>query len=131
MNKQEIVEYITNHSRLVEMPPELVKEKEYLFASLNKNNTIKEYQEEVYEKEEYYKWTCITTHIWFIDNYKALELLENNLLTSMPQLKGKGGDYEKKVLVIAVVYKDQVRFVIDPQGYSYARYVGLHKYKRF
>jgi hypothetical protein len=102
----------------------------YRWAHLNKNNTLKEYKDLCNNDYDFYRQKGKTTHILKVNSYEALDALNHNLLTSIEQIKGKGGTYQDNDgkyinLVIAVMFKDKLQYVIDPQGYSYARYVGL------
>lgn len=141
-------EYICNNVKVVEVE----EDKQYFvrnaaFANLNKNNTLEQYQEEV-EKGKYYLNTLkVTREIHFTDE-KALKYFENMLLHDFDFIFGTGGSYtddlrinsmsdyynmtkeEQKTVEwllqgIAVYYNNEVVFVIDAQGFSYARYVGL------
>jgi hypothetical protein len=117
------------------------------FANLNKNNTIQEYIKEV-EKGDYTKQNVkITREIHFTDQ-QALEDFSNMLLADFDFLEGAGGSYTDDNRInsmldyynmdeseqssiqwnlsgVAVYFDNKLQFVIDPQGYSYARYVGL------
>lgn len=123
-------EFMNRNSTIVALPENVVKDKEYLFAKLNKNDSIKEYEHEVYEKEDYYKWNCRLTHLWIMHTYAAFKTLSTNLLTSFDQIKGLGGvNDDESIRAIGIVYDNKIIYVVDPQGYSYARYVGLRPFK--
>ncbi|EGT3606762.1 hypothetical protein ACSW9O_15245 (plasmid) [Clostridium perfringens] len=117
------------------------------FAKLNKNNTIEEYQEEVLKGDYYYNDIRITRELHF-NSIEELESFNNSLLFDFDFIKGTGGSYtederindikdywkmskEEKETVkwylkgIAVYFNNELQYVIDAQGYSYARYVGL------
>lgn len=99
------------------------------FANLNKNDCLDDYITEVNKGDYTTNDVKITREIHFIDK-KALKYFSNNLLTDFDFLKNTGGcasdDGENYYrLGVAIYYNDQLQFVIDTQGYSYARYVGL------
>lgn len=117
------------------------------FANLNKNNTLAQYQEEVSKGDCYNQTVKITREIHFNDT-QSLKYFSNLLLHDFDFIEGTGGSYtddnrinsmsdydnmtelERKTvqfnsLGIAVYLNDKIQFVIDAQGYSYARYVGL------
>ena len=119
------------------------------WADMNKNATLDEYKEEV-RKGDYSvrKARCVLS-LDFDEYSTAYEWLCENLLTDIPLLNGMGGssteendeqiadlkkiyDYEwarhahwYSIDCILVTVDGEPKFVIDPQGYSYARYVGL------
>jgi hypothetical protein len=119
------------------------------FARLNKNGTLREYQNLVATgPDAYHDWLCQITHFVFFapDDYDAFA---NRLISDMdwfPTLGGiesdmspkPDGDYytwtpEQQAeysrlayrVVFAVVAPNRPMFFVDPQGYQYARYVGL------
>ncbi|QDX94724.1 hypothetical protein EEL30_22035 [Brevibacillus laterosporus] len=117
------------------------------FANMNKNNTIDEYKEEVEQGEYSLENVKITKEVHF-NNEEALTYFTNMLLHDFDFLCETGGSYtddnrinsmadfynmdedEKKtvkwnLLGVAVYLNNKLQFVIDAQGYSYARYVGL------
>lgn len=117
------------------------------FAHLNKNNTMSEYAEEVNKGEYSNEDIKITREIHFT-SAEALEAFKNNLLSDFDFITGTGGSYtddprfssmtdyskmtsEERDTVkfylqgAAVYYNNALQFVIDAQGFSYARYVGL------
>lgn len=117
------------------------------FARLNKNNTLDEYIEEVKAGEYYLQDLKVTREVHFT-NEQALNYYNNLLLTDFDFITDTGGsqtddnriqsmiDYdnmdqeEQKTvewysLGIAVYFNDKLQYVIDAQGYNYARYVGL------
>jgi hypothetical protein len=117
------------------------------FANLNKNNTLDQYKEEVAKGDCYNQNVKITREIHF-NNTESLEYFSNLLLNDFDFINETGGSYtddnrinsmsdydnmsesERKTVQwnstgIAVYLNDTIQFVIDSQGYSYARYVGL------
>jgi Large polyvalent protein associated domain 29 len=117
------------------------------FADLNKNNTIDEYKEEVEQGKYSLENVKITKEVHF-NNEEALTFFSNMLLHDFDFLSGTGGSYtddnrinsmtdfenmdedEKKtvkwnLLGVAIFLDNNLQFVIDAQGYKYARYVGL------
>lgn len=123
-------EFMDKNSTIITLPEGIIKDKEYLFAKLNKNDSIKEYEHEVYEREDYYNWNCRLTHIWIMHTFAALKTLSTNLLTDFNQIKGLGGtNNDESIRAIGIVYDNKIVYVVDPQGYSYARYVGLKTMK--
>ena len=117
------------------------------FANLNKNNTLERYQEEVSKGDYYLNTLKVEREIHFKDS-KSFNLYSNMLLHDFDFIDGTGGSYtddlrinsmtdyhnmteeEKKSVEwflkgIAVYYNNELMFVIDAQGYCYARYVGL------
>ncbi len=121
-------ELILSDYTLKEIPENEQQTKVYKWARLNKNSTLKEYKEEV-RNGEYYTQKGRITHTLEFKNWAAAEAFSNNLLTSFDFIKGKGGTLEENSeyinMVVAVMYAGNEYFVIDPQGYSYSRYVGL------
>ena len=141
-------EYINNNIEVVDIEEEnQYFVKNAYFANLNKNNTLERYQEEV-SKDDYYLNTLkVTREVHFKDS-KSFNLYSNMLLHDFDFIDGTGGSYtddlrinsmtdyynmteeEKKSVEwflkgIAVYYNNELMFVIDAQGYCYARYVGL------
>jgi hypothetical protein len=131
---------------------DLVAEDQYminnvLMANLNKNNTLDEYTEQI-KKSEYYNNDIKITRKVIFKTEEAYNLFCNKLLYDFDFINGTGGSYtddlrinsmtdyhnmdeeERKTVKfnlegIAVYCNDQLKFVIDAQGYSYSRYVGL------
>lgn len=118
-----------------------------LFANLNKNNTLKQYQEEINNNKFTLETVKITREIHF-KTQESLTYFENNLLTGFDFLANSGGSYtddpriksmidydymseeEKETVIfnllgIAVYFENKLQFVIDTQGHTYSRYVGL------
>lgn len=131
---------------------ELEESEQYLLtdvkmANLNKNNTLTEYYEEVAKDDYYMQDIKITREISF-STEESLNLFKNMLLTDFDFLADSGGAYtddsriktmtdyhqmttEEKETVkfnligIAIYHNNILQFVVDTQGYEYARYVGL------
>lgn len=141
-------EYINNNVEVVD----LEEENQYFvknayFANLNKNNTLERYQEEV-ENGDYYNNTLkVTREIHFKDE-ESYNLYINMLLHDFDFINGTGGSYTDDLRInsmtdyynmtseeqksvewllqgIAVYVNNELMFVVDAQGYCYARYVGL------
>lgn len=117
------------------------------FAKLNKNDTVAEYQQEI-AKGEYRVEDCKVTHTAILSN-EDYDIFANTLLTDYAWLAGMGGsvaDMEVEPtgsfyewteaqreefrrnsyrLVVAVIAPKRRTLYVDPQGYQYARYVGL------
>ena len=138
---------IINNVKVVE----LAEDNQYMITNvalplLNKNNTIQEVKEEINNKM-YYQDCKVTREIYF-DNETAFNDFSNMLLNDFDFLQNAGGSYtddarinsmedytqmskeERKTVkfnlyVIAVYLNDKLMFVIDTQGYSYCRYVGI------
>jgi hypothetical protein len=117
------------------------------FADLNKNNTLDQYKEEVEKGKFSLETVKITKEIHF-DNQEALNTFSNMLLNDFDFLTGTGGTYTDdnrlnsmtdfynmdeddknsvkwNLYGVAVYFNNKLQFVIDAQGYDYARYVGL------
>jgi hypothetical protein len=117
------------------------------FAHLNKNNTIEEYQEEIAKDKYSLETVKITREIHFTTQ-EALDYFSHLLLCDFDFLADSGGsftddprmtsmtDYEQMdkeeretikwmLYGIAVYHNNELQFVVDTQGHSYARYVGL------
>lgn len=131
---------------------ELSEENQYFvmnskFANLNKNNSITEYKIEV-EKGEYSKEDVKITKEIHFNNADAFENFENMLMTNFEFLNETGGsftedkrinsyldydmmdEFEKRTVKwfrkgVAVYFDGELKFIVDAQGHSYARYVGL------
>ena len=141
-------EYINNNVEVVN----LEEENQYFvknayFANLNKNNTLEQYKKEVAIGAYYLNTLKVTREVHFRD-LESYNLYINMLLHDFDFIDGTGGSYtddlrinsmtdyynmteeEKKSVEwflkgIAVYYNNELMFVVDAQGYSYARYVGL------
>lgn len=118
------------------------------FAHINKNSTLDQYKEEVKANEFYLQNVEITKEVHF-QTVEALEYFSNLLLNNFDFIANTGGtrtedsrinsmidfnnmtEEERKTVEfiscdsVAVYYNQELQFVIDAQGYSFARYVGL------
>lgn len=117
------------------------------FANLNKRNTIKEYEKEIVKGDYLFQDVKITRELYF-NNIEELKSFNNSLMLDFDFIEGTGGsctdderindikDYwnmsnEERDTVkwylkgIAVYFNNELQYIIDAQGYSYARYVGL------
>lgn len=117
------------------------------FAHLNKNNTLQKYIEEVVSGKFSNENIKVNREIRF-NNEDALNYFSNMLLNDFDFITGDSGsgtddirintmtDYQQMTederktvnwyrIGIAVYLNDQIQFVIDSSGYSYARYIGL------
>ena len=131
---------------------ELAEDKQYYvvncqMANLNKNNTLEQYKEEVIKGDFYLKDIKITKEIHF-QNEESLSYFSDMLLNDFDFLEGTGGsftedlrftsikdyhnmtDEERESVIfnlygVAVYYNNNLQFIVDAQGHSYARYVGL------
>ena len=131
---------------------DLAREQQYFvigsqFAHLNKNNTLDQYKEDVEKGEFYLQNVKITKEIHF-QTEEALSYFSNMLLNDFDFLAETGGSYtddvrinsmtdynnmteeERKTVVfnlygVGIYYNNELKFVVDAQGHSYARYVGL------
>lgn len=141
-------EYINNNVEVVD----LEEENQYFvknayFANLNKNNTLERYQEEVAKGDYYLNTLKVTREVHFKD-LESYNLYINMLLHDFDFIDGTGGSYtddlrinsmtdyynmtseEQKTIEwllkgVAVYVNNELMFVVDAQGYCYARYVGL------
>lgn len=119
------IEIINNDVKIIDLKKPMFF-KSVAMPSLNKNMTLKEYKEERL-RDFGYNDIYVTRNI-VINSFKAFKHFCNNLLTSFEFLKGFGGyNPETGTLqnCIAVYHNDIVQFIIDPEGFSYARYVGF------
>lgn len=117
------------------------------FADLNKNNTLHEYEIEVSKGDFSYQDVRIIKDIHF-NCSTAFDYFSNMLMHDFEFLQGAGGDYTddnrinspmdfdlmsqeerdtvKWITCGAGIYLNgELMFVVDTQGQSYARYVGL------
>lgn len=110
------------------------------WANLNKNNEIGEYCYEVYMKNDYAVNKMRVTEIVTL-NFEEWYAFKNGLLEDRDWLAGKGGTeeifelvdekeqlYKKKYCIVGLLVQleDSNEIVaVDPEGYSYARYVGI------
>lgn len=141
-------EYINNNVEVVE----IAENKQYYilqakFANLNKNQSIEQYEEEINKNDYELNNIKITRELHFKDT-EALNLYNNSFLTYFDFIEGTGGSYTEDLRVntmedyskmtdsekksvewllkgIAVYYNNELQYVIDAQGFNYARYVGL------
>lgn len=116
-----------------------------IFASLNKNNTIEEYREEV-QRDSYIN-TCKITDIVTLTP-QDYEKFVHNFLTDFDFIAGKGGsnsdfetdkenffeltkeeayEWRKQSYNLCVMIKAEGKesILINPEGYNYSRYVGF------
>lgn len=141
-------EYINNNIEVVDLEEgNQYFVKNAYFANLNKNNTLERYQEEVSKGDHYLNTLKVTREVHFKD-LKSYNLYINMLLHDFDFIDGTGGSYtddlrinsmtdyynmtseEQKTIEwllkgVAVYIDNELMFVIDAQGYCYARYVGL------
>lgn len=141
-------EYINNNVEVVDLDEQdQYYVKNAYFANLNKNNTLNQYKEEVAKGDYYLNTLKVTREIHFKDE-KSYNLYINMLLHDFDFIDGTGGSYtddlrinsmtdyynmtseEQKTVEwllqgVAVYVNNELMFVIDAQGYCYARYVGL------
>lgn len=146
--EKEEKEYIYNNIEVIDIE----ESQEYFvknaqFAHLNKNNTLDQYKKEVEAGAYYLNTLKVEKEVHFKD-LKSLKLFENMLLDDFDFIDHTGGSYTKDLRInsmsdyynmteeeresvqwilkgIGVYYNNELIFVIDAQGYSYARYVGL------
>ena len=121
------------------------------FANLNKNNTLIQYEDEV-NKGDYYSSNCVVKRTVKFNDYYTWTYFKNNLLDNYSFCDKFGGskllenderidDYEEfdffskgdlmnywkansYSIVIEVSYKNE-KIYVNPEGFSYARYVGI------
>lgn len=142
------IEYINNNVDVVE-----VEEKNQYFvigsefANLNKNSTLDRYKKEVENNDYTLENVKITREVHFKD-VQSLEYFSGLLLNDFDFLEGTGGSYTDDNRIkamtdydnmtreemdsvkwnlygVAIYLDNELQFVVDAQGYSYARYVGL------
>ncbi|UNE51112.1 OmpH family outer membrane protein [Bacillus amyloliquefaciens] len=117
------------------------------FANLNKNCTLDQYEDEVTKGDYRLENVKITKEVHF-NTEEALNNFSNMLLNDFDFLAETGGsftednrinsmidyynmdDLEKNTVKwnlygVGVYYGGKLQFIVDAQGYSYARYVGL------
>jgi hypothetical protein len=142
------IELINNSVNVIE----LSEDKQYFvigsqFANLNKNQTLNQYIEEVKNNDYELQNVKITKEVHF-NNEEALKYFSNSLLTDFDFLAGTGGSFtddkrftsmtdyqnmteeERETIIfnlcgVAIYYNSKLQFVVDAQGFSYTRYVGL------
>lgn len=120
---------INAHSTTEDIAENLQPIKIYRWANLNKNNTLKEYGEQV-ANGDYYTQAGRMVRRWKFENVEAFNWFAKSLMTDYEQIAGFGGTYKTNNdeyinEVVGVYLFDSLQFVVDPQGYGYARYVGL------
>lgn len=98
------------------------------FASLNKNNTLAEYQREIDACRFEYVMVRVSEVVTM--TAAAFDELTESFLTDRAIFAGKGGidtlpSGERVRVCLLVVAPGRPSLYIDPQGYSYARYVGI------
>jgi len=131
---------------------ELAEDKQYYvinsqMANCNKNNILEQYKEEIAKGDFYLKDIKITKEVHF-QNEESLSYFSDMLFNDFDFLEGTGGiftedarftsitDYnnmtneERESIIfnlygVAAYYNNNLQFVIDAQGHSYACYVGL------
>ncbi|MCC8351569.1 LPD29 domain-containing protein [Bacillus sp. AF23] len=117
------------------------------FANLNKNCTLNQYKDEVIKGDFTLENVKIIKEVHF-NTEEALNNFSNMLLNEFDFLAETGGsftednrinsmidyynmdDLEKRTIQwnlygVGVYYNGKLQFIVDAQGYSYARYVGL------
>lgn len=117
------------------------------FANLNKNCTLNQYKDEVIKGDFTLENVKIIKEVHF-NTEEALNNFSNMLLNEFDFLAETGGsftednrinsmidyynmdDLEKRTVQwnlygVGVYYNGKLQFIVDAQGYSYARYVGL------
>ncbi|ATC49416.1 hypothetical protein CLI97_00079 [Bacillus velezensis] len=117
------------------------------FANLNKNQTLDQYKDEVAKGDYRLENVKITKEVHF-NTEEALNNFSNLLLNDFDFLAETGGSFtednrinsmidynnmdhlEKNTVKwnlygVGVYYSGKLQFIVDAQGYSYARYVGL------
>lgn len=117
------------------------------FANLNKNQTLNQYKDEVVKGDYRLENVKITKEVHF-NTEEALNNFSNLLLNDFDFLAETGGsftednrinsmidyynmdDLEKNTVKwnlygVGVYYGGKLQFIVDAQGHSYARYVGL------
>jgi len=116
-------------------------------ANCNKQNTLDQYQEQIKDNDFYLNNIKIQKEIHFTTE-EALQYFSNMLLNDFTFLEQTGGSYTDDIRInsmvdynnmtqeeqetvifnlygVAIYYNNQLQFVVDTQGFSYARYVGL------
>ncbi|AKO91936.1 hypothetical protein BEH_07375 [Priestia filamentosa] len=117
------------------------------FANLNKNETLDQYKEEVQNGDYSLENVKVTKEVHF-SSQEALVNFSNMLLNDFDFLANTGGSFtednrinsmtdfynmdelEKQTVQwnlygVAIYLDGQLQFIVDAQGHSYARYVGL------
>jgi hypothetical protein len=117
------------------------------FANLNKNSTLDQYKEEIAKGDCYKQTVKITKEVHF-QNEESLNYFSNMLLHDFDFLEQTGGSFtddsrinsttdyyqmskeDQQTVIfnlygVAIYFNNKLQFVVDTQGFSYARYVGL------
>ena len=143
---QRIISLIDKTSIIKDIPEEEQKEVTYQWANMNKNNTLKEYQDEV-RKGDSYTRSGKAQKRWTFTTFETLDFFRNHLLTDFNQLEKQGGSASDDPrldnlemhqitqelynqcnwynLGVEIYFNDKLQFFVDPQGYNYSRYVGI------
>lgn len=59
---------------------------------------------------------------------KRFQQIANNLMKDVPEISGKGGTINGVVQAIRIVNQETGKsFLVNPEGYSYPRYVAIEK----
>ena len=90
------------------------------FTSTQKNNTLKDYQKGIESGEYLLEDVRVTKEIHF-ESISAFTTFSNTLLHDYDFLTETGGIFAG----VAIYLNGKLQFIVDAQGYSYARYVGL------
>lgn len=94
------------------------------FAQTNKLCTVDQYKAEIVNGMWHY-WTVKVNKIKRMTTAE-FDAFANDLMSDRDWMKGHGGIEDGKIRhCILVVAPDRPSLYIDPQGYEYARYVGL------
>lgn len=145
--KKELEDYVS--SMIVEFANDCDITLDARWANLNKRNTLSEYLEECDSDNCYDRKARCTKVLEFPQYSEVYKWLCKNLMTDIPMFDNMGGSSSEETEedikklkekydfewpyhchwyndnCILVRENGEDKFVIDPQGYSYARYVGL------
>jgi hypothetical protein len=145
--KKEVQEVTITPLEIITIQSGAVELIESVFPKLNKNDTLEEYTEQL-EAEHFDKVKASVTKVIKLTD-SDYDLFTNNLLTSFDWLDGEGGTdstanlpdvesfykyseadqkywkSEAYTLCVLVYASDRDAILVDPQGYTYARYVGF------
>lgn len=94
------------------------------FPVINKNNSLAENTREI--AREARRVTCVVQKV-MTTNAEYFNVVVNSLLTDRPSMWEGGGRYcDENVTVVCILRNEETGEVIavNPEGYSYARYVG-------
>jgi hypothetical protein len=121
---------INAHSHTEDIPEDQQVIIQTIWPSLNKNNTLREYTEQLKDITSNNYTKARITRKWTFTNNEALKWFLNSLLTDYEQIAGLGGTWvtdEKEYITLAIgIYFENILVcLVDPQGYGYARYVGF------